>query len=183
MKAARIKKGGRILPLEHTDSRISSAHEKVSAYRQKGIPVKITGTVMAESGNAKIRIIADKKFGSMNYDQRRFLVNQIITKRDEILSRLKPHYEASPEQIKRLYDDVLSFYTGVETRVNLEKIQERKESKYLLPSPNDMRLLAECAHIKESEGKNVILLTDDSHFTEFSQEIKERFGIEIEALV
>ncbi len=182
MKAARIKKGGGIFSLESMDSRVSAAHEKVSGYRQKGIPVRITGTVIEESGNRKIWMIIDRKCGFLNYDQKRLLINQIISRRNEIFSKLAPHYEISLGQIKGAYDSILSFYTSPETKGMLEKIQERKESKYLLPSPNDMNLLAECIHIKESENKRVILLTDDSHFTEFSQEIRERFGIEIESL-
>jgi len=167
MKTARIKKGGKDFFLENMDSRISIAHEKVSGYRQKGVPVKITGTVLKESEFSKIRMVVQKKYGFLIYLQRKLLLDQILSKRMEIISRIEPHFEINEDDIRETYKSIVSFYASPDIRKELEEIKKKKESAYLMPSESDIRLLAECCFIRDKESKEVILITDDSHFTEF----------------
>ena len=169
--------------LENLDTRIYTAHEKVSSYRQRGVQTKITKTVMDESGENKIRKIVDERCGFLNYAQRAHIINQVLEKRKEIISRFGPHFNISIGEIREACEKITAFYMAPEIKSGLEEIMKRKGSRYLLPSPNDVKLLAECCFIRNSENKKVILLTDDSHFTGFSSRIKKEFDIEIDSVV
>jgi hypothetical protein len=65
----------------------------------------------------------------------------------------------------------------------LEELKRKKRAAYLLPEPNDIKILAECCYLKDSENKRMVFLTDDAHFTEFSQEIKNSLDIEVDAIL
>ncbi len=185
MKTAKIKRGRRkrdLFLLENIDSRITIAHDKISNYRQKGVQTKMTKTILNEFDRNKIRTIVDEKCYFLNYAQRMHVINQILKKKKEIISRFEPHFDIAPDDTREMLGNVIAFYTNPDIKQKLEEIKKRKRSRHTLPSPNDRIILAECCFIKKLKKKKIILLTDDAHFTAFSSEIKKKFNIEIDSI-
>lgn len=186
MKTAKIKRGRKkddFFLMEHVDVRVSRAHDKVAGYRQKGIQVKITKTILDEFNHDKTRKIVDEKCHFLNFAQREFMINQILNKKKEIISRFGQYFVINAEDIRNLLESVTDFYSDPAKEGKLEELRKRKGVKHVLPEPNDRIILAECCFLKNTENKDMILLTDDGHFTEFSQEIKNSFSIAIDAIL
>ncbi len=185
MKTAKIKRGRRkrgLFLLENVDSRIAITHEKISSYRQRGIQTKMTKTILNEFDENKVRKIVDEKCYFLNFAQRMHIIKQILKKKKEIISRFGSCFNIGPDDIKEMLESITAFYMSPDIKQKLEEVKERKRSRYLLPSPNDMTILAECCFIKNLKRERTILLTDDAHFTAFSYEIKKRFDIGIDPI-
>lgn len=186
MKTAKIKRSRKkrdFFLLEHVDVRVSVTHDKLVGYRQKGIPLKTTKTILDEFNHDKTRRITDEKCHFLNFAQREFLIRQILKEKEKIISKFSPYFNIKTSDIRDLLKNVTDFYQDPKKKDRLEKLRKRKGVTYFLPEPNDKTILAECCHLKGSERKDITLLTDDGHFTEFSREIKNDFDIEIDAIL
>jgi hypothetical protein len=182
MKTAKINRGSGRFLLDNIDSRISIAHNKISSYRQQGIEIAVIKAVAEEFTERKAREIIDGKCQSLKYSQRMHIINQVLEKRSEILQKFGQYTPAEKVEMSLLQNEVSAFYSSAENRPVLEEIMKRKQSRHLMPSPNDIKLLAGCCAAKRDGFARVILLSDDSHFTGFSPKIMEKFGVEIEGL-
>jgi hypothetical protein len=185
MKSAKVKrsrKNNDYFSLENLDSRVGTAHAKVSKYRQKGIRVSCTMTILNEFNHNTIRKAVDSKCYSLNYAMKDFIIRNVLKKRDEIISKLSPCFDVKFENIKDLHRDAESFYSDPDKKEKLHTLMEKKKISNILPGRHDIIIIAECNFISKSENKSVILLTNDGHFTEFSDEIKNKFNIDIDPI-
>jgi hypothetical protein len=75
--------------------------------------------------------------------------------------------------------EVRQFYERLAKSIDprLIKNRIRKRRKSLIPSDTDLRILAEAAKLAKSSA--VVLVTDDSDYTLFSNEIKKVFSVHI----
>lgn len=168
------------IKLNHWDSRIEAAHEKISNYRQKQIDIRITKTVENEFSNALLRVL-DEFSGTRDLRpvQKLFLSNKVSSRRLNIISKLKP-IDVNYDQ--RIFKNVEDFYVKLsKTDDRLERIRIEKGRKDILPEDGDRRLLMEAIVLKNS-GKDMTILTSDSDFLEFTREIFDTFRIKIESI-
>ena len=185
MKSAKIKKSRKkkdMFHLENVDTRIYTAHNKFSHYRQQGIEVKTTTTILKEFDQNKIRKIVDEKFHFFNFAQRMHIIKQIWKKRSEIISKISPPINADTRDVREIFEEVKKFYSEPDKEQKLIEISNQKKRRNTLPETNDMIILSECHFTKKTRKIKVILLTNDSDFTEFCAEIKSRFDIEIDPI-
>lgn len=183
MKTARIKKSRSkrdMFSLENVDSRVTSAHERFSSCRQRGIETRTTKTALREFNKRAVRRIIDQRCGFLNFAHRAHIIGQVLKKRKDVLSKLLPHISFTESELAGVIKEVTDFYSEPDKKEKLEELSRKKRRKSLLPEPNDIRILSECILLKRKESRNITLLTDDGDFTHFTKEIKERFGVGID---
>ena len=135
----------------------------------------ITETVRKEAEN-KLPTVINRYFDEAGIDSYplRFQVLLKCRRRlshlfeiSECPKKITPNLKA----IEKMYKE---FTRKTPLRERLVKIKNKKKRKSILPSKNDMRILAEAVAL--AEKNNLILVTDDGDYLEFKDEIEQMFS-------
>ena len=88
--------------------------------------------------------------------------------------------ESNAESVKSFYDGLLG---NEATRPKLEALRNWRRNRGdkragLMPEESDMKILSEAIAVKR-DGDTLFLVSNDSHFCEFGQEIERAFGVRL----
>lgn len=125
--------------------------------------------------NAVNRLI-DQVFHRKKWQVRGIVLRKCLKRLDDLWTRVEVlNLKGNEKRIENFYKRMLK---NPETRSKLEKIKKMKKRKRIMPETSDMKILSEAITLKKM--KNVLIfVTKDEDFCEFSEEIKNEFGIKV----